>query len=112
MPKKVHALLVGIDAYAEPVRPLGGCRNDVRYLEEYLRARLGDALVLRTLVDERATRAAVIDSFRSHLGQASSGDVALFAYSGHGSQGASTRSARHVGGLRAAPDPDAPRRGS
>ncbi|MEZ5256974.1 MAG: hypothetical protein R2705_08820 [Ilumatobacteraceae bacterium] len=27
---------------------------------EYLRARLGDALVLRTLVDEQATRAAVI----------------------------------------------------
>ena len=33
-----------------------------------------------------ATRQAVIDAFRGHLGQAQKGDVALFYYSGHGSQ--------------------------
>jgi hypothetical protein len=34
----------------------------------------------------KPTRQAVIDAFRQHLGRAVEGDVALFYYSGHGSQ--------------------------
>src|SRR5207253_1764991 len=38
------------------------------------------------LIDQQATRQAVIDGFRAHLGRARAGDVVLFYYSGHGSQ--------------------------
>lgn len=82
----VYALLVGIDDYLTPVPALYGCKNDVRHLGDYLTGRLGTRLRLATLLDRAATRQAVIDTFRSHLGQAGPGDVALFAYSGHGSE--------------------------
>ena len=80
------ALLVGIDDYPPPIRPLSGCGNDVRHLGTFLEGRVGDRLRLATLLDGQATRAAIIDTFRSHLGQAAAGDVALFSYNGHGSE--------------------------
>ncbi len=86
MTRRVFALLVGIDAYRPPINPLWGCRNDIAALEQYLHARVGDELVLRTLYDEEATRDALVGAFRDHLGQAGPGDVALFAYAGHGSE--------------------------
>jgi hypothetical protein len=84
--RRVYALLVGIDAYLPPVNPLWGCRNDIAALEQYLRARVGTELALRTLCDDEATRDAVVDGFRDHLGQAGEGDTALFVYAGHGSE--------------------------
>jgi Caspase domain len=87
MDRRVFCLLVGIDAYGPPVNvPLQGCRNDMRHLEQYLRGRLGDAASIVTLTDDQATREGVVSGFRSHLAQAGSGDIVLFAYSGHGSQ--------------------------
>ncbi len=88
MPSTVYALLVGIDQYQPPVRPLKGCVNDVRAFESLLRERVGGdrRLKLLTLTDADATRQRVIDAFRDHLGRARHGDVALFYYSGHGSQ--------------------------
>jgi Caspase domain len=85
-PRRVFALLVGIDAYLPPINPLWGCRNDIAALEQYLRARVGDELVLRTLYDEEATRDAVVAGFRDHLARAGDGDIALFVYAGHGSE--------------------------
>ena len=82
----LYALLVGIDAYVPPANALYGCRNDMAALEQCLVTRAGDALRLRALYDAEATRAAVITAFREHLGQAGPGDVALFAYAGHGSE--------------------------
>ena len=38
------------------------------------------------MANGQATRQGIIDAWRSHLGQAGPGDVALFYYSGHGSQ--------------------------
>jgi hypothetical protein len=84
--RRVFALLVGIDAYLPPISRLWGCRNDMAALEQYLRARVGADLELRTLYDEEATRDAVAAGFRDHLGQAGPGDVAVFAYAGHGSE--------------------------
>ena len=81
-----YALLVGIDAYLPPLTPLYGCRNDITALETYLRARVNGPLDLRTLLDADATRDTVVAAFREHLGQAGAGDVALFAYCGHGSE--------------------------
>src|SRR5262245_31079354 len=86
MTRRVFALLVGIDAYRPPINPLWGSRNDTRALEQYLKVRVGDELTVRTLYDEEATRDALVAAFRDHLGQAGRGDVALFAYAGHGSE--------------------------
>ncbi|AKG20278.1 caspase family protein [Calothrix sp. 336/3] len=85
----IYALLVGIDNYAAPVSPLRGCINDVKAIAEYLQTRVettGWNLHLKVLQDEAATRQGIIDGFRQHLCQATSNDVALFYYSGHGSQ--------------------------
>ncbi len=92
----VYALLVGINEY-EVVRNLNGCVQDVRRMEEFLRARVippvtdgpvnpDDYLQLKVLLNEQATRQAIIDAFEAHLGQAGEGDVAFFYYSGHGSE--------------------------
>lgn len=87
--RTIHALLVGIDAYPPVVPTLHGCRNDVSAVEALLTERVtrtGDRLEIRTLADEAATRDAVIAGFTEHLARARAGDVALFYYSGHGSQ--------------------------
>jgi hypothetical protein len=91
--KIIYALLVGIDDYSPPVPKLRGCVNDIRELEQYLQARIDpgdrehdDILKLKVLLNQEATRQAVIRAFREHLGQAGPEDVTLFCYSGHGSQ--------------------------
>jgi hypothetical protein len=82
----VHALLVGIDAY-RAVSPLNGCVNDIRRLAEILEARVtGTPLRLRMVIDREATYAGIAEAFRAHFADATNGDVALFAYAGHGSQ--------------------------
>src|SRR5215467_11562814 len=89
MARTVYSLLVGIDAYQAPVPSLNGCVNDVEAIGELLRhqvARDGLRLEPETLTDQQATRQAVIERFRAHLGRAGAEDVALFYYSGHGSQ--------------------------
>ncbi|MGQ4648362.1 caspase family protein [Lyngbya aestuarii] len=89
MTRKIYALLVGIDHYPSPISPLKGCVNDITTLEAYLRGRVtqeGDQLNLLKLQNQEATRQAIIEGFRQHLGQAESQDVALFYYSGRGSQ--------------------------
>jgi hypothetical protein len=87
--RTVYGLLVGIDDYQHPVPPLRGCVNDIDAIESWLRARVsgdGTALDLVALRNREATRDAVIRGFREHLAQAGPLDVALFYYSGHGSQ--------------------------
>ena len=75
----LYALLVGIDDYRAPVTPLGGCRKDIDAVGAFLQSRLpaGEFMPLR-LADGEASRAAVIDGFRRHLGRAGSGDSVLF----------------------------------
>lgn len=82
----LFALLVGIDGYPAPVPSLKGCVNDVNAVQTFLQQRLDPKPNILTLTNEQATRANVIDAFRSHLGQARSGDRALFFYAGHGSE--------------------------
>ncbi|MEO1341645.1 MAG: caspase family protein, partial [Cyanobacteria bacterium J06635_13] len=89
MTKNIYALLVGIDAYTHPVSPLQGCVNDIRAIAEYLQGRVAQddyQIQLRTLTNQDATRQGIIDGFRQHLSQATSEDIALFYYAGHGSQ--------------------------
>jgi hypothetical protein len=82
--KKVYALLVGINAYPAPVPPLSGCKNDVKAIQTYLEQEKGIELELKVLLDEKATKAAIVEQFEQHLGQAGPEDTALFYYSGHG----------------------------
>lgn len=89
MSRTVYALLVGIDRYPWPIPPLRGCVNDIHAIEMLLRERVvGDEFTLDPLVltNEAATRQALIDGFRQHLSKAGRDDIALFYYSGHGSQ--------------------------
>lgn len=83
---KLYALLVGINEY-QAVTPLHGCVADITAVEALLRERVAaDTLDLLRLVDGEATRARIIDGFRSHLSRATAGDTALFYYCGHGSE--------------------------
>ena len=81
MTRNIYALLVGIDEYTSPVPPLKGCVNDIMAVKEYLQRRVsedGYQLHLRTILNQNATRQAIIDGFRQHLCQANSEDVAFF----------------------------------
>ncbi len=86
------ALLAGINQYtAEAVPaidPLHGCVNDVTLFRDLITSKFGFAAAdVLMLTDEQATRAAIVDGFKTHLaGQAKAGDVVVFYYSGHGSQ--------------------------
>ncbi len=85
--RRVYALLVGINHYAGQVPPLTVCVEDATAMERVLRERMvGAVFDPIILLDEAATRQAIIAAFRSHLGQATNSDVALFYFSGHGSQ--------------------------
>ena len=90
MSRTIYALLIGIDDYPAPIPSLHGCVNDIDAFAGYLSERVakdqGVALNLKTLKNFEATRQAVINEFRTHLGNAKKGDIALFYYSGHGSQ--------------------------
>jgi hypothetical protein len=89
MPRALYALLVGIDKYPEGTLPLRGCVNDANTLASYLQESVGmsGGCRLLLLLNEQATRQAVIDAFRWHLGRAEKEDVALFYFAGYGSQG-------------------------
>ncbi|HEY53862.1 MAG TPA: caspase family protein, partial [Caldilineae bacterium] len=89
MTRTVYALLVGIDDYPAPVNPLKGCVNDIERMHTLLQERIvgdGDEYKPLLLTNGAATRQGVIDGFHNHLAQAGEHDVALFCYSGHGSQ--------------------------
>jgi Caspase domain len=86
----VFALLIGIDEYQADIDwSLQGCVKDVedveRFLDDSVGTRSGSRADVKMLCNGKATRDAVIDGFRRHLGQAGLGDAALFWFSGHGS---------------------------
>jgi len=87
----LFALLVGIDNYPPGVPTLQGCVNDANAMRAFLEDRCAHSpMNIVSLLNEQATRSNVIDSFRSHLGQAESGDVGFFFYAGHGSEQTAT----------------------
>lgn len=93
MSGKMYALIVGIDNYPQPEYRLNGCVNDATSIKEFLATRAADAAGQELappdflfLDNEKATRQAIIDGFRKHLGQAGENDLVFFHFSGHGSQ--------------------------
>ncbi|WP_369222074.1 caspase family protein [Streptomyces sp. R39] len=86
MAQAVYALLVGVNKYQGAVTQLDGCVDDVLAFETFLRGRVPDGrLQVRRLVNEEATRQAVIDGFTTHLARAGAQDAAVFCFAGHGS---------------------------
>ncbi|MFE6597987.1 caspase family protein [Streptomyces albidoflavus] len=81
---ETYALLVGIDAYPEPLRSLRGCLADVAAVGAMVRARTGGAAHLTELADEKATVDAVAGGLRLLAERAGPGDTVFFWYSGHG----------------------------
>ncbi|HET9211738.1 MAG TPA: caspase family protein [Thermoanaerobaculia bacterium] len=77
-----RALCVGIDRY--PTAPLGGCVADARLWSQTL-AGLGFESPAM-LLDEQATRSAILDSLGRLIGEGRPGDVLVFQFAGHGTQ--------------------------
>lgn len=84
----IYALLIGIDDYPPPVPKLGGCAADALAVGDFLRARCAEDWALQTqcMLNEAATKAAIVDAFRQYLGQAGAEDVVVVHFSGHGAQ--------------------------
>lgn len=91
-----RALLVGIDDYSDSGRAPGvagrwrnleGAVNDVRDLREMLMVYGFAPRDILVLSNRRATRAAILGGIENHLlAAAEPGDIALFYFTGHGSQ--------------------------
>lgn len=89
-PGRKLALLVGINAYPDPIRSLSGCLTDIELQRELLVHRFGfnpkDILMVSDTQPLKPTRQTILDAFEQHLiRQAKPGDVVVFHYSGHGS---------------------------
>lgn len=86
-PNERYALLVGIEEYPEGVKDLDGPAADVRVTRDLLVNRYGfhpENIV--TITDREATREHIVNAALRHLGQAGPNGVAVFYYSGHGTQ--------------------------
>jgi hypothetical protein len=82
-----YALLVGIDDYPGTGSDLRGPVEDARIMYRALTERFGfDPANIVTLNDSDATRENIANGIVQHLGQAGPDGVAVFFYSGHGTQ--------------------------
>ena len=81
-----RAVLVGVNRYLIPGADLRGCVNDVRNMQKTLVDLYGfrprDLVIL---LDDNATKRNIQTAVRQMISASSKGDVALFHFSGHGS---------------------------
>lgn len=86
-PRKLYALLTGVNDYTPNVGRLNGCLNDVEAYEAWLTDSFpAENRSIAVLKDSAATRQGIIDGFRQHLAAAGPNDVALFQFAGHGAR--------------------------
>jgi metacaspase-1 len=84
---KSRALLAGVNKYRMEGCDLQGCVNDVTNVRDVLLKHFGFAVGdIRVIVDERATKKAIVDRLGWLVKGARKGDRLLFHFSGHGSQ--------------------------
>jgi hypothetical protein len=81
-----RALLAGINAYPDPAQRLEGCVNDVFLMSSVLQECDFAAEDIRVVLDDRATRAGLLDRLHWLLDGTREGDIRFFYYSGHGAQ--------------------------
>ncbi len=95
---QLHALLVGVAENQYNENKLEGCENDLNAIQSCLEGLATGHFQnphFHRLLNEQATRQAVVDAFRSHLiKRAQKGDVAIFYFSGHGGQEIAPRELR------------------
>ncbi|WP_404389228.1 caspase domain-containing protein [Humibacillus xanthopallidus] len=81
-----RALLIGINEYALPGANLRGCVNDVHSMASALTDVYGfSPSDITTLLDEEATKTAMMAAISDLVDAAAPGDVLYLHYSGHGS---------------------------
>jgi hypothetical protein len=82
------AFLVGVDRYERrEIPPLRGCVNDVLRVRGILKRYFGLTNEdIRVLVNDRATKQAILYRLTRLVDDAQEGDVLIFYFSGHGSQ--------------------------
>jgi len=83
---KRRALLIGINEYPDPENRLEGCVNDVFLFSSLLQERGFAAPDIRTVLDNRATAAAIRERLEWLLEDAGDGMERVLFYSGHGAQ--------------------------
>ena len=83
---KRRALLVGINNYPDPANRLEGCVNDVFLMSSLLQEKGFDPEDIRVVLDERATRATILDRLEWLLDGSQDEHERVFFYSGHGAQ--------------------------
>jgi hypothetical protein len=88
---KLFAFIVTIDVYLSPsITNLSGCVRDGEAIRDFLVQKLAvsnSGSSIKFLRNETATRAAIIQTFRSHLtlnNSINKQDLILFFYAGHG----------------------------
>ena len=81
-----RALLIGINEYPDPENRLEGCVNDVFLFSSLLQERGFQAANIRTVLDNRATAAAIRERLEWLLEDAGDGMERVLFYSGHGAQ--------------------------
>ncbi|MBV8587393.1 MAG: caspase family protein [Verrucomicrobia bacterium] len=85
-PPRHRALIVGINAYSDPIPKLQGCINDTFLISALLQELGFPAQNIRVLSDERATKDAILDRAHWLLDGAEDGTERVLFYSGHGVQ--------------------------
>lgn len=89
--KTLHALIVGINQYADgKISNLEAAVHDSKRVEKYFTENAAGNYIpnIKSIHDGAATRAGILAAFEDHLinSGATSNDVLLFYYSGHGGQ--------------------------
>lgn len=83
---KRRALLVGINEYPDPANKLDGCVNDVFRISAALQETGFNPEDIRTVFDDRATTAGILERLHWLMDGVCPGDSRFFFYSGHGAQ--------------------------
>ena len=76
-----RALCIGINNYPGTDSDLSGCVNDALDWSATLQSR---GFTVTTLLDEKATRSAMVNAISGLIRDARPGDTIIFTYSGHG----------------------------
>jgi len=76
-----RALCIGINNYPGTHMDLAGCVNDAKAWAAELGAR---GFEVTQLLDQQATKAAMVEGLRRVIGEAGAGDLVVITFSGHG----------------------------
>jgi hypothetical protein len=85
-PPQHRALIVGINAYNDPIPKLQGCVNDTFLISALLQELGFPPENIRVLTDERATKDAILERVHWLLDSVEDGTERVLFYSGHGVQ--------------------------